>query len=49
MEANEMEPWTRNECSQAWPEIEWGHHEMGGPVVVRSFELKHGITSTDSS
>ena len=45
MEANEMEPWTRDERSQAWPELERGHHEMGGPVVVRDFELKHDLTS----
>ncbi len=45
-DANEMEPWPRDEHSQAWPELEWGHHEMGGPVVVRGCELQHAITST---
>ncbi len=46
MEANEMEPWTRDERSQAWPELERGHHEMGGPVAVRGFEFEHDRTST---
>ena len=46
MEVDAMEPWTRDERSQAWPELERGHHEMGGPVMVRGFELKHDRTST---
>jgi hypothetical protein len=35
MEANEMEPWTRDERSQAFKEFQWGHHEMGGPIPTR--------------
>ena len=46
MEANEMEPWTRDERSQAWPELKRGYHDRGGPVMVWGFELKHDITST---
>ena len=46
MKANEMEPGTRDERSQAWSELERGHHDRGGPVMVRGFELQHDLTST---
>jgi len=34
MEANEMEPGTWDECSQALQEFQRAHHEMGGAIVV---------------
>ena len=46
MEANEMQPGTGNQGGQALHELERRHHDMGGTVVVRTFELQHDITGT---
>ena len=43
MEANEMEPGTRDEGSQALQEFQRAHHEMGGAIAVRGFELKDDL------
>ena len=43
MEANEMELGTRDERGQALEEFHRGHHEMGGAIAVRRFELKHDL------
>ena len=34
MEANQMQPRTRDECGQALHELQRRHHDMGGPVAV---------------
>ena len=39
METNEMEPGTRDEGGQALEEFQRAHHEMGGAIAVRGFEL----------
>ena len=44
MEANEMAPSTRDERGQALQEFQWGHHKMGGAIVVRRVELPHDLT-----
>ncbi len=46
MEANEMGPWTGHEHGQALHELQRRHHDMGGTVVVRAFELQHDMTGT---
>jgi len=33
MEANEMEPGTRDECGQALQKFQRAHHEMGGSIA----------------
>ncbi len=43
MEANEMEPGTWDECSQALQEFQWAHPEMGGAIAVRGFELEDDL------
>ncbi len=43
METNEMKPRTRDEGGQAWQEFQRGHHEMGGPIPVRGFELEDNL------
>ncbi len=43
MEANEMEPGTRDEGGQALREFQRAHHEMGGPIPVRRFELEDDL------
>ena len=43
MEANEMEPGTRDECGQALQEFQRAHHEMGGSIAVRRFELEDDL------
>ena len=43
MEANEMEPGTRNQGSQALEEFEGRHDDMGGAVAVGGFEFDHDI------
>ncbi len=43
MEANEMEPGTGDEGGQALEEFQWAHHEMGGAIAVRGFELEDDI------
>ena len=35
-----MKPRTRDERGQALQEFQRGHHEMGGPIPVRGFELE---------
>ena len=49
MEANEMEPGTRDECGQALQEFQRGHHEMDGPIVVRRFELEDDLAGTGAA
>jgi len=44
VEANEMKPGTRDEGSQALQELERRHHEMGGHITVRGFELEDNLT-----
>lgn len=43
MEANEMEPRTRNECRQALQKFQWAHHQMSGAIAVRGFQLQHDL------
>jgi len=43
MEANESQPRARYECGQALHELGRRHHDMGGAVLVRAFELQHDI------
>ncbi len=40
MEANEMEPRTRDERREALEEFKRGHHQMGGTIAIRGFELE---------
>jgi len=43
MEANEMEPGPWDECGQALQEFQRAHHEMGGAIAVRRFELEDDL------
>ncbi len=43
MEANEMEPGPWDESRQALQEFQRAHHEMGGPIPVRCFELEDDL------
>jgi len=43
MEANEMEPGTRDEGGQALQEFQRAHHQMDGSIAVRGFELKDDL------
>ena len=43
MEANEMEPGTRNEGGEAVQEFQRAHHEMGGAIAIGSLELHHDL------
>ncbi len=43
MEANEMKPRTRDEGGQALQEFQRGHHEMGGAIAIRGFELEDDL------
>ncbi len=43
MEANEMQPGTGNEGRQALEEFQRGHHQMGGAIAVRGFELEDDL------
>ena len=45
MEANEMEPGTRNKGGEALEEFQRGHHEMGGAIAIRGFELEDDLAS----
>ena len=38
-----MKPRTWNKSSQALQEFQRGHHEMGGAIAIRGFELKHDL------
>ena len=42
-EANEMEPGPWDECGQALQEFQRAHHEMGGALAVRGFELEDNL------
>ena len=44
MEANEMEPRPWDECGQSLQEFRGAHHEMGGAIAVRRFELQGDLT-----
>ena len=43
MEANEMEPGTRDAGREALQEFQRGHHQMGGTIAVRGFELEDDL------
>jgi len=43
MEANEMQPGTWDERREALQEFQRAHHEMGGAIAVRGFELQHDL------
>ena len=38
-----MQPRTRDQCGQALHELQWRHHDRGGAVAVRTFELQHDL------
>lgn len=40
MEANEMQPGAGDEGGEAFQECQRAHHEMGGAIAVRGFELE---------
>ena len=43
MEANQMQPRTRDECGEALHALQRRHHDMGGPVSVGTLELEHDL------
>ncbi len=43
MEANEMEPGTRDQGSQALQEFQRCHDDMRGAITVGGFELQHDL------
>ena len=43
MEENEMESGTWDEGGQALQEFQRGHHEVGGAIAVRGFELEDDL------
>ncbi len=43
MKANEMQPRTGNERGQALQEFQRGHHEVGGAIAIRGFELEDDL------
>ncbi len=43
METNEIEPGTWHEGGQALHKFQWRHHDVGGAVLVRAFELQYDI------
>src|SRR4051794_2582397 len=43
MEANQMQPGTRDQCGQALQELQRRHHDMGGAVAPGTFELEHDL------
>ena len=43
MEANQMQPGTRDQCGQALHELQRGHHDMGGAVAPGALELEHDL------
>ena len=43
MKANEIEPGSWHEGGQALHKFQWGHHDVGGAILVRAFELGHDI------
>src|SRR3954452_2087428 len=45
MEANQMQPGTRDQCGQALQELQRRHHDMGGAVAPGALELQHDLAS----
>ncbi len=43
MEANEMEPGPWDESRQVLQEFQRAHHEMGGSIAIRRFELEDDL------
>ena len=43
MNAHEMGLGTRDEGRHALQEFQRGHHQMGGSIAVRGFELQHDL------
>ena len=43
MEANQMQPGTRDQCGQALHELQRRHHDMGGAVALGALELQHDL------
>ena len=43
MEANQMQPRTRDQCGQPLHELQRRHHDMGGAVAVGALELQHDL------
>jgi len=43
MEANQMQPGTRDQCGQALHELQRRHHDMGGAVAPGALELEHDL------
>ena len=43
MEANEMEPGTRDQSGQALQKFQRRHHDMRGAIAVRGFELQDDV------
>ena len=39
-----MKPRTWNECGEALEEFQRAHHEMGGAIAIRGFELEDDLT-----
>ena len=44
METNEMEPRPRNQGRQPLQEFQGSHHDMGGAIAIRRFQLKNNLT-----
>ncbi len=40
-----MEPGTRDEGREALQEFQRGHHEVGGAIAVRGFELQYDLAA----
>jgi hypothetical protein len=38
-----MEPGPRDKCGQTLQEFQRGHHQMGGAIAIRGFELEHHL------
>ena len=43
MEANQMQPGTRDECGEPLQELQRRHDDVGGAVAVGAFELQHDL------
>src|SRR3954466_4109310 len=43
MEANQMQPGTRDQCGQTLHKLQRRHHDMGGAVAPGTFELEHDL------
>ena len=44
MKPDEVEPGPWHEGGQALHKFQWSHHDVGGVVAVRAFELQYDIT-----